>query len=194
MLLDLPELVRTVSYLGMFAIVFIETGFLIGFALPGDSLLITVGILAAAKQISLSYSLIALFLGSFFGNLLGYGWGRALGPRLEQRVNPEHLHKTRALLNRFGALAILIGPFIPIVRAVVPFVCGAMRMTWWRFVLLTLLGSLIWTQGLTLIAFYAGSLIPNLERYIYLIILVGMSAGAVPVLWRTLRTKRQAPR
>lgn len=181
---DLPELVRTVSYLGMFAIVLIETGFLIGFALPGDSLLITVGILAATGQISLSYSLIALFLGSFLGNLLGYFWGRALGPALEKRVSRENLERTRQFIKRFGVFAILVGPYVPIVRALVPFTCGATHWPLGRFMGLTLLGSLLWTQGLTLLAYYLGSLVPHLENYVYLILLVGIGGAVLPALAR----------
>jgi membrane-associated protein len=81
---------------------------------------------------------------------------------------------------------------MPIVRALVPFVCGSLRMPYWRFLPLTLVGSLVWTVGLTLLSYWVGSKIPNLEKYVYLILLVGVSAGAVPAAIRFFR--RRGPR
>lgn len=187
--MNLEQLVLSVSYPGIFAIVLIETGFLVGFALPGDSLLIAVGLLAAAKKISLPLALLVLFVGSFLGNNLGYWWGMKLGPALERRVKREELEKAYALFRRFGVLAIFIAPWVPVVRALVPFVAGATRIPWPRFVLLTFLSCLLWTQGLTLLAYSVGQLIPDLEKYIYLIILAGALLGALMGLPRLLRRR-----
>jgi membrane-associated protein len=187
--MNLEQLVLAVSYPGIFAIVLIETGFLVGFALPGDSLLIAVGLLAAAKKISLPLALFVLFWGSFLGNNLGYWWGMKLGPALERRVKREELEKAYALFRRFGVLAIFIAPWVPVVRALVPFVAGATRIPWGRFALLTFLACLLWTQGLTLLAYSVGQLIPDLEKYIYLIILAGALLGALMGLPRLLRRK-----
>ncbi|RIH85740.1 DedA family protein [Calidithermus roseus] len=187
--MNLEQLVLAVSYPGIFAIVLIETGFLVGFALPGDSLLIAVGLLAAAKKISLPLALLMLFVGSFLGNNLGYWWGMKLGPALERRVKREELEKAYALFRRFGVLAIFIAPWVPVVRALVPFVAGATRIPWPRFVLLTFLACLLWTQGLTLLAYSVGQLIPDLEKYIYLIILAGALFGVLLGLPRLLRRR-----
>jgi membrane-associated protein len=187
--MNLEQLVLAVSYPGIFAIVLIETGFLVGFALPGDSLLIAVGLLAAAKKISLPLALFMLFAGSFLGNNLGYWWGMKLGPALERRVRREELEKAYALFRRFGVLAIFIAPWVPVVRALVPFVAGATRISWPRFALLTFLSCLLWTQGLTLLAYSVGQLIPDLEKYIYLIILAGALLGALMGLPRLLRRR-----
>lgn len=176
--------VQTVGYIGIFAVVFAETGLLVGFALPGDSLLITVGILVAVGKLQLGPALIVLFVGSFMGNNLGYWLGRLLGPSLKRRVKDEHMERTRVFMLRFGPLSLLVGPFIPVVRALVPFICGTLRMPYWRFFLLTLLGSLVWTVGLTLVSYYVGSKIPNLEKYVYLILLVGILSGIVPAAVR----------
>ncbi|MER3442845.1 MAG: DedA family protein [Meiothermus sp.] len=189
--MDLERLVLSVSYPGIFAIVLVETGFLVGFALPGDSLLIAVGLLAAAHKISLPLALAALFVGSFLGNNLGYWWGLRLGPALERRVRREELEKAYALFRRFGVLAIFIAPWVPVVRALVPFVAGATRIPWPRFVVLTFFSSLLWTQGLTLLAYCVGRLIPDLEKYVYLVLLAGALFGVLMGLPRLLR-RRQA--
>lgn len=188
--MDVTAYVQAVGYLGIFATVFVETGLLVGFFLPGDSLLIAVGLLAAAKKLQLSTALSALFLGSVLGNNLGYYLGYKVGPALlnKARVRAEDLERTRRFMARFGPLSILIGPYVPVFRAVVPFLCGTVRMPWLRFFLLSLLGSLLWTQGLTLLAYYVGSRIPHLERYIYLILLAGVGFGAVLAAWRAYRS------
>ena len=188
--MDVTAYVQAVGYLGIFATVFVETGLLVGFFLPGDSLLIAVGLLAAAKKLQLSTALLALFLGSVLGNSLGYYLGYKVGPALlnKARVRAEDLERTRRFMARFGPLSILIGPYVPVFRAVVPFLCGTVKMPWLRFFLLSLLGSLLWTQGLTLLAYYVGSKIPHLERYIYLILLAGVGFGLVLAAWRAYRS------
>lgn len=188
--MDVTAYVQAVGYLGIFATVLVETGFLVGFFLPGDSLLIAVGLLAAAKQLQLPWALLALFLGSLLGNNLGYYLGRQVGLALLDRakVKPEDLDRTRRFMARFGPLSILIGPYIPVFRAVVPFMCGTVKMPWPRFFVLSLLGSLLWTQGLTLAAYYVGSKIPHLERYVYLILLAGVGFGVVLAAWRAYRS------
>jgi membrane-associated protein len=187
--MDVTAYVQAVGYLGIFVNVLVETGFLLGFFLPGDSLLIAVGLLAAAKQLELSWALLALFLGSLLGNNLGYYLGRRLGLALLDRakVRRADLERARRFMARFGPLSILIGPYIPVFRAVVPFMCGTLRMPWLRFFALSLLGSLLWTQGLTLAAYYVGSKIPHLERYIYLVLLAGVGFGVVLAAWRAYR-------
>ncbi|WP_337868720.1 DedA family protein [Meiothermus sp.] len=187
--MDVTAYVQAVGYLGIFATVFVETGLLVGFFLPGDSLLIAVGLLAAAKKLQLPIALLALFLGSVLGNNLGYLLGRKIGPALltRARVKNEDLERTRRFMARFGPLSLLIGPYVPVFRAVVPFMCGTVKMPWPRFFVLSLLGSLLWTQGLTLLAYYVGSKIPHLERYVYLILLAGVGFGVALAAWRAYR-------
>lgn len=192
--MDLAHLVERLSYLGLLAILLMETGFLVGFFLPGDTLLITVGLLAAAGKLDLSLALPALLLGSILGNHLGYYWGRLLGPRLRLRVRPDLYARGQGFFFRFGHLALLLGPFVPVVRTLVPFLSGSLELPWRRFALLNLLGSLLWTQGLTLLAWKVGSLIPNLDRYVLIIVALGVLAGVVPggiEYWRSRWRRRK---
>lgn len=185
--MDLATLVEQISYLGIFAIVLLETGFLVGFFLPGDTLLITVGLLVAAEKMSLPVSLLALFLGSVLGNNLGYYWGRLLGPRLKTRVRPDLYARGQRFFARFGALAIVLGPFVPVVRTLTPFLSGSLGVPWPRFALLNLIGSILWTQGVTLAAWRVGEFFPQLDRYILLIVALGVLVGAVPAGLEYLR-------
>ena len=187
--MDLIALVLGVSYLGLAAILFAETGLLAGFVLPGDSLLVTVGLLAAAGKLALGAALPALAVGSWTGHQVGYWWGRRLGPGLKGRVNPAHLGRAEAFFGRFGPLAVALAPLVPVVRTLMPFLSGGLGMPWPRFALLSLLGTLLWTQGVTLLGFWLGRLVPGLDKYLLLVV------GAVVLLsllpgWLELRRAR----
>ncbi len=186
------ELAKSIGYIGMFLIVFIETGLLVGFALPGDTLLISVGIAAAGGALSLPYALVALFLGSLLGNNVGYWLGRLAGPKFMSRISPEHHEKAESFMKRFGPISILAAPFVPIVRALVPFLSGTLSMNYPRFFFLTLLGTLLWTQGLTLLAYFLGTKIPNLDKFILPIVIVGVMAGVVPMLIKPFLDRRKS--
>ncbi|MER3450796.1 MAG: DedA family protein [Thermus sp.] len=168
--MDAQKLVLLLSYPGLFLLVLAETGLLVGFALPGDSLLVTVGLLAAADRLTLPYALLALFFGSFLGHQMGYFWGRRLGPGLAQRVPKERLEKTQLFLFRRGQLAVVLAPLVPVVRTAMPFLLGALGFPYPRFVVLSLLGTLVWTQGVTLLGYALGHAVPGLERSILLVV------------------------
>ena len=185
--LDLSNLITTISYPGIGLIIFAETGLLVGFFLPGDSLLITAGLLLASGILKLPWVLLALFVGSVLGNNLGYWWGGRLGPGLSSKVHPDHMRATEAFLKRFGRMALLIGPFVPVVRTVMPFLSGAVRFRWRTFFVLNLLGSLFWTQGVTLSGYYLGRVIPHLDRYILLVIGGVIVMSLIPLFIQLLR-------
>ena len=192
--LDLVALVAAVSYLGIFLIVLLETGVLLGFFLPGDSLLVTVGLLAATGQLELVPALAALFTGSVFGNNLGFWWGKKLGPKLVTKVRADHLEKAQAFYNSLGGFAVVFGPFLPIVRTLVPFLSGASSMTWQRFFVLNLLGSMVWTQGLTLAGYFLGRAVPDIERYFLLILAAVVVLAFMPYGLRYLLHRRRTVR
>lgn len=191
---DLTSLIQTVGYLGIFAIVFAETGLLVGFFLPGDTLLFSAGALAAGGKLELPIVLITLFLASVIGNNVGYWWGMKLGPALQHRVRADYIDKTRAFINRFGLLAIIVGPFVPIVRTLTPFFCGATGYPWITFFLSNLVGSLLWTQGVTLLGYFLGKLIPPqiMERYLLLGVGTVVVLSLIGSVVETLRHRRKA--
>ncbi|MDX2006954.1 MAG: DedA family protein [Meiothermus sp.] len=189
---DLESLIQTVGYLGLFGIVFAETGLLVGFFLPGDTLLFSAGALAAGGKLEIPVVLITLFVASVLGNNVGYWWGKRLGPALERRVRPDYLEKTHAFMNRFGPLAVVLGPFVPIVRTLTPFFCGATGYPWLRFASLNLVGSLLWTQGVTLLGFFLGKLIPPqiMERYLLLAVGTVVVVSLAFTVFETLRHRK----
>lgn len=189
--MTLSELILQASYLGLAGTLFAETGLLVGFMLPGDSLLATVGLLAASDRLSLPAALLALLVGSWLGHQTGYLWGRRLGPGLSQRVNPEHLAHSEAFFRRYGSMAVVLAPLIPVVRTLTPFVAGGLDVPWPRFALLSLLGTLAWTQGITLLGYFAGRAIPGLDKYLLLVV-IGVVALSLLPGWVGLRRKAGA--
>ena len=174
------------TYLTPAALVFAETGFLFGLFVPGgDTLLIALGLLAGEGKISLVRLLPLLFLGSFLGHSLGYFWGHRLGSGLAKRVPEVYLKRTQDFLNRYGTLAIVLAPLIPYLRTLMPFVAGASGFPWWRYFWLSLLGSLLWTQGITLLGFYLGGVLPGWAVFSLVFGLIGI--GVAPYLLRWYR-------
>lgn len=140
---DLPAFVASASYGGIFLVVLLETGLLLGFFLPGDSLLIAVGLVAATGQLDLPLALGVLLAGAVLGNNLGFGWGRRFGSSLRSRVRTEHLERALSFQKTCGAHAVVFGPFLPMVRTLIPFLSGASGMPWHRFLLLNAFGSMV---------------------------------------------------
>jgi membrane-associated protein len=201
---DLETLIRTVSYLGLFGIVFAETGLLVGFFLPGDTLLITAGLLAAQGFVKLPLVILACGLGALVGDSLGYFLGHRFGPlvfnRPENRfLDPKHIERANRYFKKYGAISFIIARFIPVVRTIAPTLAGVSGVPYRIFVFYSVVAAAIWAIGLPIVGFYLGQLFgaERLEKYIYLIIVVGIVVsvlGAGLEFWRSRRqVKRTAP-
>lgn len=191
MLIDIPELVKTAGYVGLFAIVFAETGLLVGFFLPGDSLLFTAGILASQGYLNVWLTCVLLFTAALIGDNVGYAIGKHAGPRLFTRpksllFNPEHLKRSHEFFERHGGKAVIIARFVPVVRTFSPVVSGLARMPYLKFMFYSVVGALLWAVGLTLLGYWLGTTVPNIEVYIapgiILIILLSISPGIYHVV------------
>lgn len=172
------ELIRTAGYLGMFAIIFAESGLLIGFFLPGDSLLFTAGFLASSagsavlaelskgsNSAPLSFSLPVLLVGFFLcaviGDNVGYAFGRRVGKRLFQREDNIFFHKknivrAQEFYEKHGGKTIILARFIPVVRTFAPIVAGIGEMHYRAFLMFNLVGGLLWAIGVTLAGYFLG--------------------------------------
>lgn len=188
---NLPELIRTAGYLGLFGIIFAETGLFFGFFLPGDSLLFTAGILASQGFLNIWWLCPLFFLAALVGDNVGYQIGRVAGPRLFTRpksllFNPEHLTRSHAFFERHGGKAVILARFVPVVRTFSPVVSGLARMRYVKFMFFSVIGALLWAVGLTLFGYWLGTAIPNVEHYllpgVIIIILLSISPGIVHVL------------
>ena len=182
----LYELVRWGGYVALTAIVFTETGLLIGFFLPGDSLLITAGLVAAAGGLDIWLLNVLLSVAAIVGDSVGYAIGYRAGPHIFTRedsrwFNKKHLVRTREFYERHGGKTIILARFIPIIRTFAPVVAGVGRMDYRRFLAYNVLGGIGWVCGLTWAGYLLGQTIPDIGRYIHVVIVVVIVLSLIPI-------------
>jgi membrane-associated protein len=203
-LLDPERLIEIVGLLGIFAIVFAESGLLVGFFLPGDSLLFTAGFLAsapAAVDDALHLPLPALLAGCFVaavaGDQVGYVFGRRVGPALFRRPDSrffkqENVDKAKGFFDRYGAKTIVLARFVPIVRTFAPIVAGVSRMHYRTFVTFNIVGGFLWSIGITLLGYFLGQ-VEVVEQNLEVAILTVVAISVTPIaheLWKAHRERR----
>jgi membrane-associated protein len=195
--LDVHFLLQTFGYPGIFFIIFAETGLMFGFFLPGDSLLITAGILAAKGFFDLTLLCLLLFAAASLGNIVGYYFGKHVGKRLFHREDSVLFHKKNIeAASKFykdhGGKAIILARFIPIIRTFAPIVAGIGDMEIKTFLFFNIIGSLLWAVGLTVAGYFVGTLIPDkyFEPIVLLVILVSLS----PAFYHAINTKTKRER
>ncbi|MGW7820405.1 DedA family protein [Streptomyces puniciscabiei] len=200
--LDAHSLLAAFGVLGVGVVMFAETGLLIGFFLPGDSLLFTAGLLCTgtadqAVRLSLAPLLLAAALGALAGAQCGYLLGRKAGGALIARSRSRRLHegvkRAEELLERYGhAKAVVLARFIPVVRTVLNPMAGALEVPVRTFTVWQVIGGLVWSVGLTLAGYALGSSIPNVDRYLLPLVALIVVVSLVPLLAEVLRARRGA--
>jgi membrane-associated protein len=190
---DVQGLVAWGGYLGMSLIVFAETGLLVGFFLPGDSLIVTAGLLAATSGVVNVYWLgVLLTISSVIGNTVGYAIGAATGPRLFTRedsllFNKKHLNRAHAFYERHGGRTIILARFMPIVRTFVPVVAGIGQMEYRRYMQYNIVGGVLWIWSMLFIGYFLGRYIPGVDKHIEVVILLVIFVSLLPGMiswWR----------
>lgn len=195
---DVRGLVAWGGYVGLTAIVFAETGLLFGFFLPGDSLIVTAGLLSATMGVMNVWLLgLLLTVASILGNAVGYQVGRVAGPRLFTRedsllFNKKHLYRASAFYEKHGGKTIVIARFMPIVRTFVPVVAGMARMDYRRYTLYNIAGGIGWIWSMLLIGYFLGRYIPGVEKHIEVMILVIIFLSLLPGIISYLRARSAA--
>jgi membrane-associated protein len=187
--LDPTSLLSSLGTIGVFVVLFAETGLLIGFFLPGDSLLFTAGLFCTTNTVlhlSLPAVLVAAAGGALLGAQVGYLIGRRAGPRLLDRPDRPRLHhgvvRTRESLEKYGtAKAIVLARFIPVVRTVLNPLAGTVGVPARVFTLWQVIGGLVWSLGVTLAGYALGSRVPNIDRYLLPIVAVIIVVSLIPV-------------
>jgi membrane-associated protein len=169
--LDLPEFIRAIGYLGVFGIVFAESGLMVGFFLPGDSLLFTAGILASQGYLNIWLLCTLLFIAAVLGDNAGYWIGRRLGVRLFNRdrsfiFNKKNIARSQSFFHRHGTKTIIIARFVPVVRTFAAVIAGVGKMDYRLFFFFDIVGGLLWAVGITLLGYFLGLVVPNIELYI----------------------------
>jgi membrane-associated protein len=192
---QLSSLAPFIFYVIVGAIVFVETGILLGFFLPGDSILFSAGLVAAAHgNINIVILTTIIFLAAFFGDQVGFVIGRVYGrPYLEKRQS-KRIQSMIARADRFydqtGWWAVVAARFFPWIRTFVPPIAGASRMNYYQFLSANALGALLWGVGITLAGFYAATL-PWVKSSSYAIAAFFISASIVSMVWNYLRRPQQ---
>ena len=188
---DLASLIQAVGYLGVFTIVFLESGLLIGFFFPGDSLLFTAGFLASQGFFDIKILIAGCFVAAIAGDSIGYLIGAKLGPKIFTKTSSiffhkKHLERAQRFYDKHGGKAIILARFIPVIRAFAPVVAGAGKMDYKRFVFFNFFGAILWAIGVTLAGYYLGNLIPDVDKYLLPIVGLIVIASILPALHHIL--------
>jgi membrane-associated protein len=196
---NVPELIRLVGFYGIVAVVFAETGLLIGFFLPGDSLLITAGLFAARGDFDFATLILSLIPAAIIGNATGYYIGHRTGKALYQRPDSllfrrEHLRMTHEYYERHGGKTIVLAQFIPILRTFAPVVAGVGEMGYRQFATYNIVGAILWVGSMTTAGYLLGNLVPNIEKRIHYVVAVVIAISLLPpaIAWLKQRSKRNA--
>jgi len=193
---SLDDLIRWGGYAVLVGIVFTETGLLVGFFLPGDSLLVTAGLVAAAGGLNIWWVNSLLIVAAIVGDSVGYAIGARLGPRLFTReqsllFNPRHVERTRRFYERHGAKTIVIARFVPIIRTFAPVVAGVGQMRYRRFLFYNVAGGVGWVTSMTWMGYLLGRAVPNIADYIHIVVIVVIVVSMIPIVVEILRERRR---
>jgi membrane-associated protein len=196
---DLPALIQWAGYGGVTAIVFVETGLLVGFFLPGDSLLVSAGFLASQGFLNVWVLGALCSIAAIVGDQVGYGIGRATGPRIFTRedsrfFHKKHLQRAHDFYERYGVKTIIIARFVPIVRTFAPVVAGVGEMKYSTFVTFNIVGGLAWVWSMLLTGYYLGRLVPGIDHHIDKVIIGVILLSIMPGVWGWWKEHQRAKR
>ena len=191
---NVPELIRIVGQYGLPLFIFAETGLLIGFFLPSDSLLITAGLFAARGDLSLPLLIVTLIPAAILGNATGYQIGKRTGKALYSRPDSllfrrEHVRMTHEYYERHGGKTIILAQFAPILRTFAPVVAGVAEMGYKRFASYNVVGAIAWITSMTLGGYLLGNVIPGIDKRIDVVVIVVIAVSLLPALIGWLRSR-----
>jgi len=193
-LTDVKELVRWAGYPGLAMIVFSETGLLVGFFLPGDSLLVTAGLFAAAGYFNVLVLIVLLIPAAIVGNASGYFIGKKGGATLYAReesrfFKKKSLLKTKEFYEHYGPMTIIVAQFMPFARTFAPVVAGIAEMNYLRFASFNVIGAVAWITSMLLTGYFLGSSIPNIEKNIQYVIIVVVFLSLLPAIIKVIHIR-----
>jgi membrane-associated protein len=191
---NVPELIRIVGQYGLPLIIFAETGLLVGFFLPGDSLLITAGLFAARGDLNIALLVATLIPAAILGNATGYQIRKRTGKALYNRPDSllfkrKHLEMTHAYYERHGGKTIILAQFAPILRTFAPVVAGVAEMGYRKFGSYNIVGAVLWITTMTLGGYLLGNAIPGIDKRIDLIVIIVIGVSLMPALIGWLRSR-----
>lgn len=183
-------------YVALFAIVFSETGLLVGFFLPGDSLLFTLGVVCGTGELNLVTVIIVLTAAAIVGDTTGYFLGRSAGPRIFSRpksrfFNPQHLKDTQAFYAKHGGKTLIYARFVPIIRTFAPFVAGVARMPYSKFITYSICGGIGWVGFMAMLGYSLGQ-IPAVQQHFDQVVLLIIGISLLPAAMQVIKNRRGA--
>ncbi len=189
----LTYIIRTFGYPGIGAIVFAESGLLLGFILPGDSLIFLAGLLAARGFFDIYLLVPVIFLTAFAGDNAGYFIGKKLGRRVFEKntfiFNQTNLQRTEAFFERYGRSTFLVQRYIPVIRAFAPLLGGVGRMRYRTFLVFDIIGCALWSLAVTVLGYFLGAVVPNIDRYLLPLVILVVAVSLIPTFLAYRRQK-----
>jgi len=192
--IDLIGLIKTFGYLGIFTIVFAESGLFFGFFFPGDSLLFTAGLIASQGFLNIWILVPLIILGAILGDNVGYWFGAKVGPKIFTRedsffFHKRHVERTHNFYLKYGAKAIVLARFIPIVRTFTPILAGVGTMPYGTFLKFNIIGGVFWGAGVTLLSYFLGAIIPGIDRYLLPIVISIIVVSFLPIAFEFFKSR-----
>ncbi len=190
------ESLRTIGYLGVALIVFAESGLFFGCFFPGDSLLFSAGLLASQGVFNMYILVPLIIISAIVGDSVGYWFGGAVGPKIFTKedsifFSKQHVVRAKLFYEKYGPKAIVLARFVPIVRTFVPIVAGVAEMHYPTFLKYNILGGIGWGAGVTLLGFWLGKKIPDIDTYLLPIVIVIIVVSVLPVVFEIIKEKRK---
>lgn len=188
-------IIQTVGLIGVWAIVFAESGLFFGFFFPGDSLLFTAGFLASQGLLNIWTLAFGCAIAAILGDSVGYWFGRKVGPKIFSRedsffFNKKHILRTKSFYDRYGKKTIILARFVPIVRTFAPILAGVGEMNYRTFLSYNVIGGILWTFAFTWGGYLLGNLIPNSEKYLTFIIVGIIIVSLIPAAIEVVRSRK----
>lgn len=195
---NLPELVQWAGIFGIAAIIFSETGLLVGVFLPGDSLLVTAGLFAAKGYLNIYALVPTLTLAAICGNSVGYFIGRTTGPRIFNRenslfFNKKHAMRAHEFYEKHGRKTIVLAQFMPIIRTFAPVIAGVGGMRFATFIAFNVIGAFFWIWSMLGIGYFLGNTIPGIDQHIEIVVIIVVLLSITPGIISWLRARRARP-
>lgn len=192
-MLDITSFIRSAGYVGVGAVVFAESGLLVGAFLPGDSLLFTAGLLASQGHLAILPLVGVTALAAILGDSTGYWFGKKFGRSIFTRkesflLTPDHIARAEHFFARWGKPTLILARFTPVVRTLTPILAGIGSMRYRTFLSYNVIGGVLWGIGMPLFGYALGNAVPNIDRYLVPILVLIIFLSMTPGLWQYLRT------
>jgi membrane-associated protein len=191
---DITTLIETGGLLLIALVIFAESGMLVGFLFPGDTLLFSAGILAAAGKLPLAESLIVISAAAILGDNIGYQIGKTLGPRLFKKdslfFQHKHIERAEQFFAKYGTKTMLVAHFLPVIRTFAAVTAGAGKMDRRLFFIFDAIGDIAWTLSITLLGYFVGSRIPGIEKFIEPVLIIIVIVFLVPTLYHAFKLRQ----